>query len=911
MRWLDALLALPGEVGTPLALSLALPIVCSALTLLLARRRGYGLATTFTARAGAFVGIGFTTLVLVATLSVFNTGLRELHRRHEQEVAVLAEAASQSQERDGEAVYQQLALFRAGRPEVGMAAVVLAGGSVAAVDEGARGAAAAWLAGAGTRVAPESFALVRLGRTPYLALTSVVRDQAGLPRGRLVVAVDAAWVSEQAARTAWLLMAIASVVLVGVLWTTRRFVAAQVANRVRTLIQQVAGDAAGAAGAEAGDAPRSGDELGALARAVDAHLERSLVQQREGEARYRHLVESSSDAVFVHSGTELVFMNAAAMELSAGDDLAGLVGRQSAELLQTPGQTEGRAGSPTVEGRITYPDGSSADVEITVLPLAFEGKAAVQTVIRDISDRRRAEEALRKSETMYRELVEHATYGIYRSSLDDRFLTVNPALVRMLGYDREDELLAVEVSTIYVDFEERRRLMARYASAERIHGAEVEWRRRDGRIVVVRLSGQPVRDPAGHILGFEMIAEDITERRALEEQLRQAQKMEAVGRLTGGIAHDFNNLLTVVLANADMLAGALPEARPDLRADLDDLRAAGQRGAQLVRKLLAFSREERLELRALDLGQVVLDTGKVLRRVLPEHIDMRVDAAPGATVRADAGAVEQIVFNLATNARDAMPRGGRLSVTLAPVSVGPGGAGDAPSNVAPGDYVCLSVSDTGHGMDERTRARIFEPFFTTKPKESGTGLGMAMVYGLVRQHGGGVDVESSPCAGTTVRVYFPAWREAGADGEQAPALAPLRGGTETILLAEDEEPIRRATRRALERWGYRVLVAGDGHEALALLAAHADEVSLVISDMMMPKLGGRGIYDALRGRGSTLPILFISGYSDEVWADADGLPAGAHFLGKPWTIAELVVRVREALDAAAAQRRPALATTSR
>jgi two-component system, cell cycle sensor histidine kinase and response regulator CckA len=631
---------------------------------------------------------------------------------------------------------------------------------------------------------------------------------------------------------------------------------------------------------------------------LDAHIQQSLARERESETRYRRLVEDSPDTIFVHSGGVVVFMNEAAVRLCGAGDLADVVGRRAGELLQARGSDLGSdatqpglsPGAPLVDGCLTRLDGTTIDVEIAVIPMAWEGRAAVQTIVRDVSARRRAEEALRHSEAMYRDLVEHATYGIYRSSVDDRFLAVNPALARMLGYATEAELLAVPVSEVYVDGAERLRLLARFADVDRIDGVELQWRRRDGAPLVVRLSGQPVRDAGGRLEGFEMIVEDITERRQLEEQLRQAQKMEAVGRLTGGIAHDFNNLLTVILANADLVAATLPDGRDDLRADLDDLREAGRRGAAMVRKLLAFSRTEKPELRPVDPAQLLEEMSYMLRRVLPEHIEIRRQVAASATVRADAGAVEQILLNLATNARDAMPEGGVLELGLDVVEV------DEESGGGAGAYVCLSVRDNGSGMDERTRARIFEPFFTTKEQGKGTGLGMAMVYGLVGQHDGFVTVGSTPGRGTTVRVHFPLYRGACAVPPHAGGRAELQGGTETILLAEDEEPIRRATKRILEKWGYRVLEAADGAEALAVLAAREAEIDLVISDVMMPKVGGRRIYQALRERGSALPVLFISGYTDEVWTDADPIATDARFLGKPWTVTELVAHVRAALD---------------
>jgi two-component system cell cycle sensor histidine kinase/response regulator CckA len=292
----------------------------------------------------------------------------------------------------------------------------------------------------------------------------------------------------------------------------------------------------------------------------------------------------------------------------------------------------------------------------------------------------------------------------------------------------------------------------------------------------------------------------------------------------------------------------------------------------------------------------VLDTGKVLRRVLPEHIDIRVEAAPGATVRADAGAVEQIVFNLATNARDAMPRGGRLSVSLAPVRVGPGGAGDPASEVAPGDYICLSVADDGYGMYERTRARIFEPFFTTKPVGQGTGLGLSTVYGIVKQSDGFIWCYSEPGQGTTFKIYLP---HAGQRVHDAPVLRPpvqLRGGNETILVVEDEEVVRALACRGLREQGYTVLEAKHGLEALEQVGRNDGSIDLVISDVVMPELSGRELGARLADIRPELPILYMSGYTGEDVIQRGLLDPGVPFQQKPFTPEGLARKVRELLD---------------
>jgi len=392
------------------------------------------------------------------------------------------------------------------------------------------------------------------------------------------------------------------------------------------------------------------------------------------------------------------------------------------------------------------------------------------------------------------------------------------------------------------------------------------------------------------------MAEDITERRALEEQLRQSQKIEALGQLTGGIAHDFNNLLTIILANGELVSRALgPEH--DEQADLRDLIAAALRGRVMIRDLLGFARRSSLDLEILDLNDVVSTLSGMLRRIVPADIEIvvvRDEATP--EFRADLHAVEQVVFNLATNARDAMPGGGVLRIETrrgVPTEEQRAAAGADSASL----WACLAVEDTGVGMDEATRRRVFEPFFTTKSRGKGTGLGMATVFGLIKQHGGVIDVDSIPGRGTRVRIYFPAVAApAPAEDDGLEGGRAVRGGNETILVVEDETDLRRVAKRILEQAGYHVLTAADGHDALEVLRRPPGPIHLVLSDLVMPRLGGRGLFDAARRDGNTTPFLFASGYSPG--DDRGTLPPelGVPLLYKPWTHDDVLTRVRELLD---------------
>jgi PAS domain S-box-containing protein len=514
---------------------------------------------------------------------------------------------------------------------------------------------------------------------------------------------------------------------------------------------------------------------------------------------------------------------------------------------------------------------------------------------RDITAQRGAEEALRRSEESLRTFVDNAVFGIYRSTLDGRVLMANRTLARMLGYDAADAMVGADMRHLYDDAAERDRLIRRYGEADRYEGLDTMWRRADGTPIPVRLSGRPLRDGSGHVVGFEGIVEDMRERRALEQQLRQAQKMEAVGQLAGGMAHDFNNLLTAVLTTTELIAAELPVGETRIRGDLELIQTASQRGSDLIRKLLAFARRQRLALQPLELNPIVRELAGVLRRLVPEDIDIRLALDEGgAVVNADQGAIEQMLMNLATNARDAMAGGGTLRLetshtTLTAEACAAKGWGK------PGEYVVLAVSDSGVGMDAETQRHLFEPFFTTKPVDGGTGLGLAMVYGLAKQHDGFLDVESAPGRGTTVRVLLPA--SSGAVQRPSPVHAVERlRGAETILLAEDEDSLRRAATRLLEKHGYRVLAAASGTDALQLFRDHAGEIDLVVADVVMPGLGGPQLAGELRRSGCTVKVLFTSGYTERDVQETKALAPDEPFLAKPWTVTDLLTRVREVLD---------------
>ena len=607
--------------------------------------------------------------------------------------------------------------------------------------------------------------------------------------------------------------------------------------------------------------------------------------------------------------------------MQLNETLAQMNGRSVAEHLGKPVREVLPAIAPTLEpllARILETGEAALNIEVSgetpaqpgitrywrasYFPLAAQPGHAdgIGAIVVEDTPRRHAERALRRSGADYRAIVEQATYGIYRSSLEGRFLKVNPALVAMLGYETEAQVLALQLDRdVYVDPAERARNIEQARALERVTGVQVQWKRQDGHHITVRLSGRVVRSERGVIKGFEMIAEDVTEQRALERALQQAQKMETIGRLTSGIAHDFNNLLTVILAQGNLIAKALPAAEPELRRDLEELTDAARRGAELVHRLLGFSRHETLDLRPLSVPEWVREELHTLRRLLPATIDIRCEADPEAgVVDADPGALEQILLNLATNARDAMPQGGTLHLEVRRTRLD---AEDRPLHawVEPGVYVCIAVSDTGAGMDRQTQARVFEPFFTTKPAGVGTGLGMAMVYGLVKQHTGYVHLYSEVGQGTTVKLYLPLAHEqplpSGPSGEEE----MLPGGTNAILLVEDDPHLRAVAQRLFEKVGYRVFAAGDGQEGLAAYRAHAAGVDLVITDMIMPKISGMQLYETIRAAeppDQRMKVLFTSGYPAADFRQSLAGDPDVAFVTKPWTASELLRQIRQLLE---------------
>jgi two-component system, cell cycle sensor histidine kinase and response regulator CckA len=514
-------------------------------------------------------------------------------------------------------------------------------------------------------------------------------------------------------------------------------------------------------------------------------------------------------------------------------------------------------------------------------------------------DHKRNEQLLRRSEHRYRSLVQTAVYGIYRSSLEGRFLDVNPALIGMLGYNSTLEVLALDPQKdVFADPAEYTRLTDEFRRTGRVDGFEVRWKRKDANAITVRISGRAVASENQPSDVLEAIAEDITERRVLEDQFRQAQKMDAVGRLAGGIAHDFNNLLMVVSGYTEVLLDQVSAENP-LHAKIESIQQASDRATALTRQLLAFSRKQLLELKVIDVNAVVEDMERLLRPLIGENIELTttLTADVGCT-RADAGQLEQVLMNLVVNAKDAMPNGGKICIRTASVTLDDS---YRPENtfIKRGLYVMISVSDNGHGMDRETQARIFEPFFTTKEKGKGTGLGLSTVYGIIKQSGGYVFVQSELNRGTTFTIYFPRVDEPyEAIGTTSAPVAAV-GGSETILLVEDEESVRQLVRETLQSRGYYVLEAENGNAALALAAAHSETIHLVVTDVVMPGLNGHELAQKMLATRPDIKVLYLSGYAEDAVNTTPRTRPQKAFLQKPFTLQALSRKVREVLGPAA------------
>ena len=541
------------------------------------------------------------------------------------------------------------------------------------------------------------------------------------------------------------------------------------------------------------------------------------------------------------------------------------------------------------------------------------GKKLTRGLLIDITEQKQAQIALRDSEERYRTFVEQSSEGIYRMEIDppipchlsiDEQLAwglkygcmaeCNDAMARMYGRASAQELVGKKLSEFLILHHPVTRLfMERFIrGGYRISDEEsIELDAQGQKRIFRNTMVGTVID--GYWVRTWGITRDVTERKHLEEQLRNAQQLEAIGRLAGGVAHDFNNILSIIMGHAELLLASGVEER--LRLGLEQMRRAGERAASLTQQLLAFSRKQVLQPRVLDLNETVADVQKMLSRVIGEDIELIARLHPSLKmVKADPSQIEQVLINLAVNARDAMPNGGKLAMETSNLELGEDAARD--TDLAPGSYVMLRVSDTGNGMDAATLSHVFEPFFTTKAVGKGTGLGLSTVYGIVKQSGGSIQAESELGRGTLFRIHLPA-----TDGEshkQAGRATQARvgGGAETILVAEDEPDLRELTRIFLESYGYKVLEAGSAEEAIRIAEEFGGPIHLLLTDVIMPGMSGRQLAEKIGCKSPNTKIVYMTGYTDDMIVQHKVLEPGVQLLQKPFTKAELALKVRSTLD---------------
>ncbi len=751
--------------------------------------------------------------------------------------------------------------------------------------------------------------------------------------------------------------------------------------------------------------------------------ERELTRRalKESEARYRYLVETSPDPIFIYSD-RMVFANPATLKLLAAETPEQLFGKSIADLvhsdylpsIQRQIETIYQQGTASFLGEFVLIrlDGSTVDAEGVGIPIFWQGSQAIEVVARDITERKRAHRAvlewqkrvelaehaalpirlwewdfvadtltwspeglrqigytgdkfrsredfynrihpedrrrvesaiqavvsgrsetyeaqfrlirpdrtvcwldsrgvmirdgaprmigisiditkLRRSEADYRSIIETAPYGIFRSTIEGKFQVTNPALVKMLGYECESELHSLDIARdVYCNRGERMELISEVIRVGYLKDFETSWKRKDGNTIAVMISAFPARKPNGEIEAFQGFVQDVTERKNLAQQFWRAQKMEAVGRLAGGVAHDFNNVLMIVGSYADLIKQRdIHDDQVDRYAD--QICESARRAVAITRQLLAFSRQQILQPEILDLNRIVEELTKVLPRLLGEDITVVTTLEPMLhRMKVDRGQVEQVIMNLAVNSRDAMPKGGNFEIKTQNIELDAAYAA-AHFPMTPGSYIKLSIADAGTGMSAETKSRLFEPFFTTKERGKGTGLGLASVYGIVKQSGGFIWVTSDIGRGTTFEIYFPCAREPLTNGSKTPIPAAASRGSETILLVEDEVPLRDAICAFLQSNGYEVLDAGSGIEAVRIVRQHTGTIDVILTDLVMPGMDGVELVNTIAPHYSGMHIMYMSGYTDRA---VELLDAGAMLLRKPFSLSELASKLHAVLN---------------
>lgn len=628
---------------------------------------------------------------------------------------------------------------------------------------------------------------------------------------------------------------------------------------------------------------------------------------RESELRYRALIEEANDIIVtIDVGTGRISSANSFGEKALGYDRNDIVNRKHFGELIHPDDFKEIAGKlrerflenkrhPNFPFRLRRADGSYMYAEANGAVI-YDSEGEPQSylaVIRDITERRRAEKALRESEKRYRSLFEESKDLVFIASPSGRFVDINPAGIELLGYSSKNDILNMDMAReFYANAGDRDSFMQSLGEAGFVRDYELALKKKDGQTITVLVTANVVQSSDGKIKGYRGIMRDITRQKQLEQQLLQAQKMESLGTLAGGIAHDFNNLLGGILGYASLAKTKLPETHK-IYGYVNTIEKSAARAAELTSQLLAFARGGRYEVRSVNLNNIVRETLEIIGRTFDKSIEIESCLLPKLpTIEADVSQLQQVLMNLCVNARDAMPNGGKLTVATNVASLAGNSRKDHRRRTEE-QYVTLSVIDTGVGMDRETARRAFEPFFTTKEEGKGTGLGLSMVYGVVENHGGHVRLESEPGEGTTFTIYLPMGGK-----PEAPELSEnvsTEGGNELILVVDDEESIRSLAKDILEDYGYRVLLAGDGLEAIEVYREYGGQIGLVILDMIMPKMGGRETFLKLKEINPSVKALLSSGYSQN-GKTVEIIKSGVlGFVQKPYQLDELLSKIRRTL----------------
>ena len=634
------------------------------------------------------------------------------------------------------------------------------------------------------------------------------------------------------------------------------------------------------------------------------------------EEEWEHVFATIRHPLAIVDGDRRVLAANPALIEAFGRDPAEVVGRKCCELFHAAKSEQGMC-----PHEATLHDGEVVELELDIsktgrslmiscnpISNAERGLYKVVVIGTDITKKRRTEEALSRARERYERLANHAQDMVWRTDSEGTLIFVNEASRRFLGLKPSEAIGRPARYAFTSDSLEKiqRSIRRAFFSAPPSEGyrVEVEHVRADGEIIQAEINATLVRDDRGRLIAIDGITRDISERvhdekekAELHEQLRQLQKMEAIGRLAGGVAHDFNNMITVVSVNLSFLRDELPSWDPRIE-HVSEASAATRRARELTRQLLAFSRQQTLRPKRLDLYDVAVGVERMLRRLLGEHVELVIERETGTgTVLADPGSMEQVLMNLAVNARDAMPEGGKLTIEIRDLRLGETAA-SLPPGLEQGKYVELLVSDTGFGIEPEVLSQVFEPFFTTKKQGEGTGLGLSTVYGIVSQSGGYITVESAIDKGTTFKILLPAVEGSPESGiyDETPEPEVLYQGTETVMVVEDDAPVRLTVCATLERSGYTALEAENGDAAKRLAKEHEGEIHLLLSDVVMPGMDGPKVADAVREAHPKVRVLYMSGYSDGSLDQLDGTNEKIQLLSKPFTRQDLLAKIREVLD---------------